>query len=202
LTGRRCEGTLDGVSGLGEMGGDVEAALETVNVPSYFIDPTGVIRWLNPAAQRIVGDVRGRQFTSVVASEEKRRSQEIFAQKVAGTASVTDAEVVVVGADGERIAIEVSSVPLRRGGRVVGVFGQVTHEPEHEPLGPHPALTPRQAEVLRLLERGCTTRQIAHELHLSPETVRNHVRHLMHALGVHSRLEAVAVGRREHLVAN
>jgi PAS domain S-box-containing protein len=188
--------------GLGDLGGEVEDALERVNVPSYLIDPSGVIRWLNPAAQRIVGDVRGRQFTSVVASDQRRRSQELFAQKIAGTATVTDAEVVVVGADGERVAIEVSSVPLRRGGRVIGVFGQVTHEPEHPPVEAHPHLTPRQSEVLRLLERGRSTRQIASELHLSPETVRNHIRHLMHALGVHSRLEAVAVARREHLVAD
>ena len=59
----------------------------------------------------------------------------------------------------------------------------------------HPALTPRQTEVLRQLERGRSTKQIAAELHLSPETVRNHVRHLLHALGVNSRLEAVAVAR-------
>jgi DNA-binding NarL/FixJ family response regulator len=32
--------------------------------------------------------------------------------------------------------------------------------------------------------------------------VRNHDRHLLKALGVHSRLEAVAVARREHLVTN
>jgi DNA-binding NarL/FixJ family response regulator len=31
--------------------------------------------------------------------------------------------------------------------------------------------------------------------------VRNHVRHLLRALGVNSRLEAVAVARREHLAA-
>jgi DNA-binding NarL/FixJ family response regulator len=31
--------------------------------------------------------------------------------------------------------------------------------------------------------------------------VRNHVRHLLRALGVHTRLEAVAVARREHLVS-
>jgi DNA-binding NarL/FixJ family response regulator len=30
--------------------------------------------------------------------------------------------------------------------------------------------------------------------------VRNHVRHLLRALGVHTRLEAVAVARHEHLV--
>ncbi len=43
--------------------------------------------------------------------------------------------------------------------------------------------------------------QIARELHLSIETVRNHVRHILRALDVHSRLEAVAVARREHLLA-
>jgi DNA-binding NarL/FixJ family response regulator len=44
---------------------------------------------------------------------------------------------------------------------------------------------PRQAEILRLLEHGRSTKQIAHQLHLSPETVRNHIRHLFRALGVH-----------------
>jgi DNA-binding NarL/FixJ family response regulator len=38
-------------------------------------------------------------------------------------------------------------------------------------------------------------------LHLSPETVRNHIRHLLRALGVHTRLEAVAVARRDSPVA-
>ena len=67
---------------------------------------------------------------------------------------------------------------------------------------PHPSLTPRQAEVLRLLERGHSTSQISGELHLSPETVRNHIRHLFRALGVHSRIEAVAVARHSHLAAS
>ena len=77
---------------------------------------------------------------------------------------------------------------------MVGVFGQVSDVLE-EPR-PHPEhLTPRQAEVLRLLERGRSTTQIAEELHLSRETVRNHVKNLLHALGASSRLEAVAVAR-------
>jgi DNA-binding NarL/FixJ family response regulator len=53
--------------------------------------------------------------------------------------------------------------------------------------------------VLRLLEHGRSTDQIAEELHLSIETVRNHIRRLLRALDVHSRLEAVAVGRRMHV---
>jgi DNA-binding NarL/FixJ family response regulator len=50
--------------------------------------------------------------------------------------------------------------------------------------------------VLRLLERGRSTEQIAEELGLSRQTVRNHIRRLLHALGVSSRLEAVAAARR------
>jgi DNA-binding NarL/FixJ family response regulator len=85
---------------------------------------------------------------------------------------------------------------------VIGVFGQLSDVEEDAPRPPHPHLTPRQAEVLRLLEHGRSTEQIARELHLSVETVRNHIRAMLRALGVHSRLEAVAMARREHLVAN
>jgi PAS domain S-box-containing protein len=184
------------MSGLRTVGGDVELALENINVPSYVIDVAGVVRWLNPAAERLVGDCRGRQFTSVVAPEERRRSREVFAQKVAGTKQVTDASVVLIDPDGDRLDVEVSSVPLRRGHRVIGVFGQMPHWEEEPRSAPHPHLTPRQAEVLGLLEHGRSTVQIARELHLSQETVRNHVRHVLRALGVNSRLEAVAAARR------
>ena len=67
------------VSALQEMG--LEQTLERVNVPSYVIDTSGVVRWLNPAAEMIVGDVRGRQFTTVVAPEDTRRARELFARR-------------------------------------------------------------------------------------------------------------------------
>jgi PAS domain S-box-containing protein len=177
---------------------ELDAVLEHINVPSYVIDAIGVIRWVNRAARNIVGDVEGRQFTSVVAPEEKRRARELFARKMVGSASVTDAGVTLVGADGDRVEVEVSSVPLRRGERVVGVFGQVSDLVEEPHSHPEFQLTPRQAEVLDLLERGRSTSQIAGELHLSPETVRNHIRHLLHAVGAHSRLEAVAIANGAH----
>jgi PAS domain S-box-containing protein len=188
------------VSSLEALDADVEAALEHVSVPSYVIDTSGVIRWLNPAALRLVGDCRGQQFTSVVAPQDRRRARELFAQKVVGTKVVTEASGVLIAAEGTRLECEVSGVRLTRGGHVVGVFGQVPQweEAAHQ-SAPHPHLTPRQAEVLRLLEHGRSTTQIAHELHLSQETVRNHVRHLLRALGVNSRLEAVAVARRLHV---
>jgi PAS domain S-box-containing protein len=190
------------VSELLAIDADVEHALEAINVPAYVIDAHGIIRWVNPAGKRIVGDVTGRQFTSVCAPEETRRAREVFASKIAGTAKVTDAEVVLVQEDGERIGVEVSSVPLYSGDRIIGVFGQLVSVDEEPDRPLHPHLTPRQAEVLRLLERGQSTQQIALELHLSLETVRNHIRHLLRALGVHSRLEAVALARHGDVVVS
>ena len=177
---------------------DLEDVLEHINVPSYLIDASGIIRWVNPAARRIVGDVAGRQFTSVVAPENTRRARELFARKIVGGTSATDAGVSIVDARGRRVGVEITSVPIYDGEHVVGVFGQVSDIVQEPHAHPDLELTPRQAEVLELLERGRSTKQIADELHLSPETVRNHVRHVLRAIGAHSRLEAVAIANGAH----
>lgn len=52
-------------------------------------------------------------------------------------------------------------------------------------------LTNREREVLSLLARGLSTREIAQSLSISPSTARNHIRNILHKLQVHSRLEAV-----------
>lgn len=57
-------------------------------------------------------------------------------------------------------------------------------------------LTLREREVLGLLAEGMHTREIAARLVLSPTTVRNHIQHVLTKLGVHSRLEAVALALR------
>ncbi|MGH8934286.1 MAG: response regulator transcription factor [Egibacteraceae bacterium] len=54
------------------------------------------------------------------------------------------------------------------------------------------ALTPREREVLQLLTRGSSNREIAGELSLSGATVRSHINHLLAKLGLQSRTQAVA----------
>jgi len=61
-------------------------------------------------------------------------------------------------------------------------------------------LTPRQAEVLRLLGEGLSTEAIADRLGIAVETARNHIRAVLRGLGVHSRLEAVVAGRERGLL--
>ena len=132
----------------------------------------------------------------MLSPEDRARAQELFARKVLGTTAATEASGVFVSRDGTRVVLEVSAVPLMGGKQVVGVFGLLTGETSEDASTPPAHLTPRQAEVLRLLEQGRSTKQIAQELHLSVETVKNHVRHLLRALGVNTRLEAVAVVRQ------
>ena len=64
------------MSRLEALDADVEVALEHIKVPSYVIDASGVIRWLNGAAEALVGDCRGRQFTSVVSPDDRRRARD------------------------------------------------------------------------------------------------------------------------------
>nr|WP_276508587.1 helix-turn-helix transcriptional regulator [Modestobacter muralis] len=54
-------------------------------------------------------------------------------------------------------------------------------------------MTPRQREVLALLAEGVSTPEIARRMAVSVNTVRTHVNVLLHRLGVHSRLRAVAL---------
>ena len=62
------------------------------------------------------------------------------------------------------------------------------------------ALTAREREVLACLAVGQSSPQIAAALNIAPPTVRTHIGNLMTKLGVHSRLEAVAVALRDGLI--
>ena len=53
-------------------------------------------------------------------------------------------------------------------------------------------LTPREVQILRLLVRGKTDREIGEELALSERTVRHHLRRVYDKLGVNTRVEATA----------
>lgn len=57
-------------------------------------------------------------------------------------------------------------------------------------------LTAREGEVLQLLTRGYTNREIASELTISVKTARVHVSHILHKLGVAGRVDAAAIGQR------
>ncbi|TCJ20755.1 response regulator transcription factor [Rubrobacter taiwanensis] len=61
-------------------------------------------------------------------------------------------------------------------------------------------LTPREREVLQVLAEGLSNREIARRLHITVETERTHMVHILEKLGVHSRLEALVFAVRHGLV--
>jgi HD-GYP domain-containing protein (c-di-GMP phosphodiesterase class II) len=81
-----------------------------------------------------------------------------------------------------------------RGGRldgdaveaVLGVAGHQAARRIERPAG----LTRREIEVLRLLARGASTKEVAARLVISPRTAGTHIEHIYAKLGVSSRAEA------------
>jgi len=59
-------------------------------------------------------------------------------------------------------------------------------------------VTPRQAEVLRLIATGLSDKQIASKLGVSPRTVQSHVDRLYLQNGLHKRTALIAAWVREH----
>jgi DNA-binding NarL/FixJ family response regulator len=63
-----------------------------------------------------------------------------------------------------------------------------------------PRLTDRELEVLRFVAKGLSNREIAKELYIAENTVKNHVRNILEKLHLHSRMEAVVFAMRENLL--
>lgn len=63
-----------------------------------------------------------------------------------------------------------------------------------------PKLTTRELEVLKLVAQGMSNKEIAVELYISENTVKNHVRNILEKLHLHSRMEAVVYAVREKIL--
>ncbi len=77
--------------------------------------------------------------------------------------------------------------------------GALAEAPAVEELSEPP--TAREGEVLGLLARGFSNKQIARELHISEHTVKFHISSLYAKLGVGNRAEAVSRGARHGLIS-
>jgi PAS domain S-box-containing protein len=179
---------------------DLRRTLQKVRVPTFVVDRAGTITWLNDAAREEFGDLEGSAFTRIIPPDRVEFVQRQFDRKLEHPESVTDYDTEVLTRDGRRRPAEISSVAIEGGDRCNAVFGAVLVRDRQAPTTVSHVLTPRQAEVLALIANGASTTQIAQTLHLSPETVRNHVRNILRRLGVHSRVEAVAVAYRDGLL--
>jgi DNA-binding NarL/FixJ family response regulator len=78
-------------------------------------------------------------------------------------------------------------------------FASMIKKDDERQQVPAPRLTDRELQVLKLVARGMNNRDIAKELFISENTVKNHVRNILEKLQLHSRMEAVFYALREKL---
>jgi DNA-binding NarL/FixJ family response regulator len=102
------------------------------------------------------------------------------------------AQAVRVVAEGQSLISPSMAVKL------LDEFKQMSR-PEPDQV-PGVRLTDRELEVLRLVATGMNNREIARQLFISENTVKNHVRNILEKLQLHSRMEAVMYAMRENLL--
>ena len=182
--------------------------VDSLVVPASLHDLEGRFVHTNAAAERASGKsnawLRGRHFSQLLHPDAREHVEEQF-RRATEDGEPTDFETVFVDASGHVRRVRAQHFPLRSGDAIVGVL-ILAFEVRQPPSGaidlqPHPHLTPRQRAILELIASGRSTAEIAKELTLSTDTVRNHLRGVFRELHVHTRIEAIATAHRLGLLA-
>jgi PAS domain S-box-containing protein len=171
---------------------------ERTSNPIILLDDERRIVEANDAAVKLFGgareDLTGRSIgDSILPAERERAAHEWEAFLQSGEYMGTRA---LLRADGSQAQIDFAARIAVVGGRRLAIYvaagDDPSYAPSSAPVGGLP-LTEREREVVTLIALGHETSQIATELHISPETVRTHVRNAMARLGAHTRAQLVAI---------
>ena len=181
--------------------------VDRIGVPASLHDVDGRFLHMNPTAELVAGftmaEMRGKRFTDPLPPAAREAVEAHFNRALGG--EPTDFETVFIDGSGEPRSVRAQHLPLLEDGEVVGVLILAwagRQPPRTLPLDPPPQLTPRQREILELIASGRSTAEIAGELTLSTETVRNHMRGLLRELDAHTRVEAIATAQRVGLLSS
>jgi two-component system response regulator DesR len=134
----------------------------------------------------------GRQSGAELCDAIKKVSPQSRVLLISGAGWISPEAARAAGAAGF-VSKDWSAADVARAVRMVGK-GMTVFAPRSEPA---PAdLSPREREVLSLIARGATNKEIADDLFLSPHTVKDHTSSLYRKLDVRNRAEAVQRAER------
>jgi PAS domain S-box-containing protein len=180
--------------------------VDSLVVPASLHDVKGRFVHMNAAAERASGksnaEMLGGDITMLLPREVHENVIAQFRRAVE-LGEPTDFETAFVDANGQLRGVRAQHLPLREGDTIVGVLilaFDVRRLPS-EFVRVRPQLTARQREVLEMIASGLSTADVAKELTLSTETVRNHLRNASKELNAHTRVEAIATAQRLGLLA-
>lgn len=191
---------------------ELEADIEVVGEASDGEEALAKMGVLDP--QVILMDVRMQRMSGIEACREiKSRYPSV---RIVMITSYSDEEAVfdsiMAGADGYLLK-NVSRTELLKALRAVAAgqslldagtsqkaVARMTGMASGNVQVPGEDLTEREREVLTLVARGYTNKQIAEALYVSEKTARNHVSHILEKLGLSRRSEAAAFAVEHKLV--
>jgi two-component system NarL family response regulator len=154
------------------------------------IEAAAAIKEVAPVAKIImltISDEEADLYEAIKAGATGYLLKEISIEEVAtGIRSVHEGQSLISPAMASKLLNEFASLIKKETGRSNRV--------------PAPRLTERELDVLRLVARGRNNREIARDLFISENTVKNHVRNILEKLQLHSRMEAVFYAVREKLL--
>lgn len=183
--------------------------VENSPVPIFIKDPAGVYLYANAAyvpgpPEDTIGKTDAQMYPASVA--EGLRKHDLLAMRAPGPFESTQ----VFNVEGEDRFFRTVKFPIHgAAGEVLGVCGislditdtlseqKARGEERQRAIDAKPferllaSLTPQEARVTELLLLGFSDKQIAETLHLSEDTVRHHVSHMLKKLRKRSRTQAV-----------
>ncbi|MFJ6213123.1 AAA family ATPase [Streptomyces sp. NPDC092296] len=142
----------------------------------------------------------GRPYPLVMALLRAAEAQAAAGERAAAATLLREAEEVGRRRGDVHLLREIAVLAERARLPLDGACDGARPEPaaEQDPAAAL-GLTARERDVLRLLARGCTNRQIAAALYISPKTASVHVSNILAKLAVGGRGEAAALAHRMRL---
>jgi two-component system response regulator DesR len=129
----------------------------------------------------------GEESGAEVCQQLRERSPTTKVLLISGAGRISPEAARDAGASGF-IPKDWGAADIARAVRMVGL-GMTVFQPQVDDGAA--ALTQREREVLDLIARGATNREIAAQLHLSPHTIHEHTSSLYRKLGARNRADAV-----------
>ena len=177
-------------------------ALESATSSVLLLDDVGRILFANANADRLLSLQTENELLVTVDGKPKRPLYSLLCSLVEQVASSEGThaswEGVLELEDGRILACEVMHIgdPPYDAPDAVAVTLRSTDSAARtriEAFSSHHGLSPREREVLLLLDRGLTTAAMADELGISPHTVRDHLKHLYRKTGTTGRSELLGM---------
>jgi PAS domain S-box-containing protein len=166
----------------------------------------GTILQANAAMSALTGRAHAALLGAAIADvlEDADDDAGAVAGLLAGSADSSTGEHRLRRRGGEPLAVKVHGWLLRdeQGEPLYAVLQvqETLARAQAPPPEERPQLSPRELEVIRLVAEGLSGPGIAERLHLSPETIKDHLRSAYRKLGVNERAAAVAQALRGGLI--